>query len=467
METVATRVTPTQSDRDKMDRLSHRLTAEVVSILTTGGLDADVSVQGSVARDTWLRREGDLDIFVRLPADMDRNQWTGKLLPVLRTGLRHYTIIERYAEHPFLELLTEKTRVNVVPCYKVEKGKWKSATDRTPFHTEYMREHLSPDLRMQARLLKKFLKGVGIYGAEIKVGGFSGMLVETLTLNYRSFSRALGEAGRWANHTLVQVEPTGRSEAESIRKFQSPLVVMDPVDPNRNLAAALRDEKLWKFVAAGRCFLDQPSLSYFYPHESLPKNKAQLLVRLRHRGYDLIVLGFLHSPMVPDVLWGQLFSLERAVAGLATRHEFRVLHSGVWSDEKRSSAILVSVENANLPTSQLHTGPPVSREEESKSFLTRHLGASDTISGPRIEGNRWMVEKKRIFPNLRTLLSAAAKPHSKLGLAVPTQLEPGFRREIRVLINEETLSLYSQPGFVKALWNFMDGKPSWLRKPRD
>ncbi len=447
-----------------MERLSLRLKNDVDGILERAGFKADVSIQGSVARDTWLHGEADLDIFAKFSVELDRGQWNERVLPALRKGLRQYRILERYAEHPYLEFPVDSVRVNVVPCYAVERGKWKSATDRTPFHTEYMRDHLTADLKLQARLLKKFMKGIGVYGAEIRVGGFSGMLVETLTLNYGSFTRTLEQSGDWKNHPVVEVEPSGRREAELNRKFDAPLIVVDPVDPNRNLAAAVRDERLWEFVAVGRQFLTRPALSYFYSRPPKPRTRGELLKQLKHRGHDILVALFPHSHVVPDILWGQLFSLEKALVGFAQRHEFRVLHSSVWGDEGRFSAILLAVENASLPESQLHSGPPISRKGESEAFLSRHLDATDTVSGPWISGDRWMVEKRRAFTSLAALLIASAKD-SKLGLAVPAQLEPGFRRQVRVLQNEESLSLYSRSGFAQALWRSMDGRPRWLRAP--
>jgi tRNA nucleotidyltransferase (CCA-adding enzyme) len=43
----------------------------------------------------------------------------------------------------------------------------------------------------EVRLLKKFMKGTGVYGAEIKIGGFSGYLCELLILKYRSFAQTI------------------------------------------------------------------------------------------------------------------------------------------------------------------------------------------------------------------------------------------------------------------------------------
>ncbi len=76
-----------------------------------------------------------------------------------------------------------------------------------------------------------------------------------------------------------------------------------------------------------------------------------------------------------------------------------------------------------------------------------------------------MVEKKRLFPNLSKLVVASAKD-TKLGLAIPAELESGFRRGIKILQNEESLSIRHLPGFAQTLWEIMDGKPPWLKTQR-
>ncbi len=455
---VKDKIVPTLAERNLIARLSASLKEELESILVKNRIQAEVSIQGSVAHDTWLRGEHDLDIFARFPESTDRHEWTERFLPLVRKGFKQYRKIERYSEHPYLELLADhKTRVNIVPCYVVEKGHWKSATDRSPYHSEYLQAHLTGGLREEARLLKKFLKGIGVYGAEIRVGGFSGMLVETLTLQFRSFVETLRQASVWKVPVFIDVE-----KHSSPRKFGSEFVVVDPVDPGRNLAAAVEQDKLWSFVAAARSLLNFPRLSFFYPRKRTARKRNWLLKRFDGLHYDTVAVSFPHPPLVLDVLWGQLLSLKRALVSLAERNEFQVVRSEVWSDENGLSAILMEVRHAVLPRVRVHSGPPVSRPDESKQFLGRHLGSGDTVSGPWISGGRWMVEKKRGVSRIGEL-SRVALLDKGLGLTIPRQLDPLFRRKARVLVNREVLSLLKHPGFAEVLGDFLDGRPVWLK----
>jgi len=464
LDQIAKRLVPSEAERKRMSQLAERLKGQVQTILDEAGFEGKVSIQGSYARDTWLSGEADLDIFASFPPSMERLEWTEKVLPAIRKRIDAKTI-DRYAEHPYLEFHIEGTRVNVVPCYSVEKGQWKSATDRTPYHTEYMRKHLTKEMRLEVRLLKRFMKGIRSYGAEIRVGGFSGMLVETLILHYQSFRESLIQASKWKPVISLDLEkPAGGKESRG-QEFGSPLVVVDPVDPNRNLAAAVRDDKLWGFVAASRELQKNPGTWYFFPAKYKQETKAQFSKLLGHQNRDTVVMFFEHARIVPDVLWGQLLKIEKSLTELMTRQDFHPIRSTIWSDERRSSAILVELDTSTLTGVQLRHGPPVSKPEDSQGFLDRHQDARDTIRGPWIEADRWVVDKKRRILTIKQLLSAALKD-PKLGLAIPEQLNRSFRQNARVLENKKILSLLGREGFDQALSDFLAAKPAWLKTHR-
>jgi tRNA nucleotidyltransferase (CCA-adding enzyme) len=461
LDQVAVKIVPSEAERDRMSRLAERLKDEVQTILDKAGFRGAVSIQGSFARDTWLSGEADLDIFASFPPTMDRRDWTEKVLPTIRKGIRAKTT-DRYAEHPYLEFHVEGVRVNIVPCYSVERGDWKSATDRTPYHTEYMKTHLTPEMRLHARLLKRFMKGIRSYGAEIRVGGFSGMLVETLILHYKSLQETLAQASSWKPVVFLDLEEPAKGQDSRAREFDSPLVVIDPVDPDRNLAAAVREDKLWGFVAPSREFQNNPGTWYFFPTKSRSKTRPQFAKLLEDQTRDIVVVSFEHARIMPDILWGQLLKIEKSLTELMIRQDFHPVRSTVWSDESRSSAFLVELDSSTLPEVQMRQGPPVSKMEDSQAFLDRHLNAKDTIRGPRIEGGRWVVDKKRRILTIAQLVSAALKER-KLGLAVPEQLRNSFLQNARVLENRRILALLEQEGFDQALLEFLAAKPAWLK----
>ena len=158
-EQVLRQISPTDEDRLKVEAITRKLERKVALACEQEGLAAVVRVEGSVAKDTWLRENPDIDIFIRLPISIPRKNLGEVGLRIARKAAVGYEQLERFAEHPYLQITVEGYRVDIVPCYDAKPGEWQSATDRTPYHTDYIREHLSPALRGEVRLLKRFMQG--------------------------------------------------------------------------------------------------------------------------------------------------------------------------------------------------------------------------------------------------------------------------------------------------------------------
>ncbi len=138
--------------------------------------------------------------------------------------------------------------VDLVPCYLVEDAsRLMSAVDRTPFHTKYVGSRII-GREDDVLLLKQFMKGVNVYGSELKVGGFSGYLAELLVLCYGSFAAVLQAASAWRPGQRLDLEGHG------IGRHDEPLIMVDPVDPGRNVAAALTLDKMLQFASGGALF---------------------------------------------------------------------------------------------------------------------------------------------------------------------------------------------------------------------
>jgi len=460
---VLRRIRPKRLERERIVELAERMRLKVSDAVSKSGIDAEVRIDGSVAKDTWLSGEADIDIFMRVPPTLSRDELETTCLRVARKALKGYRIIERYAEHPYVETWVEGTRVNVVPCYRVEKGKWKSATDRTPFHTEYMKSHLDENLKDETRLLKKFMKGIGVYGAEIKVSGFSGMLCETLSLFYGAFRNTMTQASNWRRSETIDVEMYYEGRREEIEQlFDNPLVVIDPVDRGRNAAAAVSSRRMWEFVAASRAFIQKPSLRFFYPTVPKPFSVKQLRSTLARRGSVLLLIKIGKVDAVVDILWSQLYKTERSLRNLLQENDFEVSKSTSWSDEEKCNIILFELIGATLSKSKKHLGPPVSRREESEKFLKKHLMSKDTVSGPWIEDDRWIVEKLRRNRNAELLLEMSLRSGGR-AVGVASRVAESIRRGFKILLNEEIIPLYrSNRQFSIFLCSFLKGRPSWI-----
>lgn len=455
-------LTPTVKERRLIEQTAEQIRQRVEDECKRSKLEADVRLEGSVAKDTWIPGYVDIDIFMLVSPELAKDQLAKTCLPIARRALRGNRIIERYAEHPYIEafIKTRKDlRVNVVPCYRVERGNWLSATDRTPFHAQYIHERLAPERRGDVRLLKAFLRSIGTYGADIKTGGFSGMLVETLTLSFEGFLDVIRNFADWNPNRYLDVEHYYQDRAGEVRKiFPEPLVVIDPVDKGRNLGAAVHPDQLWNLVAASRDFLTSPSTRFFREPTIKPITRTEYQRLTKSRGSDLLLISFGPVKAVVDVLWSQLFRTQRALANFLANNDFEVVKSSAWSDEKNLNIILFELESIQIPSSKKHLGPPVGRTSESTSFIRKHAGNSNTVAGPWIENQRWVVEKHRQETDAQQLIRQALAHNSEIGLASLFTK----RKRVKVL-NQNTITplISSNVEFSKFMRHFLEGRPVW------
>ncbi|EMR74291.1 tRNA adenylyltransferase, partial [Thaumarchaeota archaeon SCGC AB-539-E09] len=362
-------------------------------------------------------------------------------------------------EHPYIRAVVDGFDVDFVPCFRVDpEGGLISATDRTPLHTGFVLERLFPGGSNEVRLLKRFMKGVGVYGAEVRVGGFSGYLCELLVIRLGSFVKVLEEAVGWSDGMVLEF---GESDSGGIGgEFSNPLVVVDPVDPHRNVASAVSETSLWTFVAAAKAFLDEPRESYFYPVD--PQVEAsELHGVLRSFGSRLLFVVVDDGDVgVPDVLWGQLYKSKKALIELLRGADFQVVRDGVWSDETSRHLFVFELESDVLGCSKKRMGPPVRIVDDSAHFVEAHLDAEDTVSGPWIEGERWWVEKLRPFRDARSLIDSVLEDGGR-GIGVSRKLSIWIKEGGRVLVGDE-IEEFLEPGLSLFIYRFLRGKPVWL-----
>jgi tRNA nucleotidyltransferase (CCA-adding enzyme) len=461
---ILKKITPTQADRARMEALAKKLELKVSAACEEFGVQAVVRVEGSVAKDTWLREEPDVDVFMRLSPSIPRKSLGEISLKIARKATEGSEQIERFAEHPYLEAFVDGTRVNIVPCYEAKLGDWLSATDRTPYHTDYINEHLKLNQRGEVRLLKKFMKGIKVYGAEIKVGGFSGYLCELLTLNYGSFA---GTLQAFANHVprrTVDIERFYEHRDRDLELlFPEPLVIIDPVDKGRNVASAVQPQKLHEFVAASREFLKSPQEKFFSPPKNEVLNAQALKSALEKRGSALVFVSFDGIEAVPDVLWGQLHRTRRALRKMLELSDFKVLRDAVWSDEKALAVFVFELDQRVLPLARKHLGPLLEREKECESFSAKYRGNAAVIAGPYVDDGRWVVEVPRKFTDAVVLLKAKLKDGGR-DIGVAKLIAQAFCKDFNVLVDYEVAETYKDnTGFAEFLTDFLVGMPFWLR----
>lgn len=355
---------PTHSQERKIARVAQEAKAHVDSYVAHLDDVVDVVFGGSFAKGTWLPDHADIDIFVKIKPSVCAEKFEEMGRQIGSKALKKYGPKLRYSDHPYVEVLVKNVRVNVVPCYDVEQGKWQSAADRSPFHTQYISSHFDNEKRRHARLLKKFFQSVGVYGAEISTEGFSGYVSEVLVLKYSSFENVLRSAADWQDRQIIAVCDY---DSNFVNAFNSPLIIIDPVDRRRNLGTAISHESVAKFMLSARTFLEKPSIDFFRKGNKkylCGGSSKKLLLP------NVLVVEFSHQKKSPDIIWGQLKRSINSIAKQLELAHFEVLRISCVTDERNSAALAFLLESITLPAYTKKKGPEIFRRKDADSFLS-------------------------------------------------------------------------------------------------
>ena len=440
---VRERIDPDEEERERLEAVAQTLLERAETAAREVCPDADVMRVGSTARGTWISGDRDVDVFVRFPPELDR-----QTLEEYGLAVGHATLPdghEEYAEHPYVTGEFEGFGVDVVPCFRLEDAtEIRSAVDRTPFHTAYVRERLDADLAADVRLTKAFTKGVGVYGSDLRTRGFSGYLVELLVAEYGGFRALLEAAADW--RPPVRLDPEGHGEAT----FDDPLVVIDPTDPGRNVAAVCSAESVARFQHHARAFLAEPRIGPFEPREPDPLGPDELRAHLERRGTTPVAIRFSAPDLVDDQLYPQL---RKSLAGVTRELDdrgFDVVRSTLAADG--TAVLLVELAAAERPAIERHEGPPVHVRGHAEGFYEAYADDPD-VYGPFLDGGRYVAEREREFTTARAFLESDRLLDVGLGAHVRTALEDDYE----VLVGEELVALVAE--FGDALAAYLEPRP--------
>ncbi len=409
---------PTKQEEEKMKMLSDMLLKLVKDESSKYSQVVSVELGGSYAKGTWLRGQMDMDIFVKLKKETDKKTFEEVGKKIGFNSMKKFKPYVRYSEHPYVEAEVKGIRVNVVPCYDVEKGQWKSAADRSSFHTRFILEMFGQEKKNEARLLKKFLKGLDIYGAEIAKEGFGGYVAEVLVHQYGSFMKVLEAASNFIPGQVI---------GSPAKKFETALVLIDPIDSNRNLGTAISSQNVGRFILSARAFLNKPSLTFFTGKKIVP-NARNLK--------NTIIIKFSYKWRSPDIIWGQA---KRRATALAVQLElagFQVLRRSAITDEKSEAAILFLLSTPIIEKFMVKNGPNIYRRSDSENFIAKN--SKNMLIWIDESGKILSMKERELYDAKKFLQFLLRKNLSKSG--IPNGISADIRRSFKVLDGKQVSS---------------------------
>ncbi|MFW5746515.1 MAG: nucleotidyltransferase domain-containing protein, partial [Nanoarchaeota archaeon] len=280
VETVLPRIQPNQEAQSAAHARVSRMIESIRVRLSESGVEADVVLGGSLAKNTNLAGDFDADVFVRFSDPYPDEQ----LSDILEQALDPMQFMRVHGSRDYFQKEEDGIAYEIVPVRAISSPEEATnVTDCSYLHVlwvqgqEIAKKVEGLPLHDHIRLAKAFCKSIRVYGAESYIGGISGHVLDILVLHYGGLLQCMREVASWKECQVVDPEEQyATTEAAYLAldpaKRSCPLVVIDPVDPTRNAAAALEQATYDRLRESCAHFLSSPSASWFTAPQLSPES---------------------------------------------------------------------------------------------------------------------------------------------------------------------------------------------------
>jgi tRNA nucleotidyltransferase (CCA-adding enzyme) len=347
---------------------------EILQIVNEHGvrIGANLVIGGSVAKGTWLPGIHDIDCFLRF--DYIKYKSKNEQLSDIAEKLLNkcFKNIKRlHGSRDYFQIFYNGFEIEIIPVINISNPKMMlNITDVSPLHFKWLaKKTKTHNLETDTRLAKKFCRGIGVYGAESFIRGLSGHVIEILTVHYGGFQKFIKAISKWDNRVIV--DPEGRYIDEkqlmllmNDSKLVSKLIVVDPIQPERNAAAVLSKENFALLKREARRFISKPSSNFF-------KEKKITLEQLKSKKTKNRQLIFCIAPnkdTTIDIAGCQIVKQIEYIERLLLSFDFKIVRNNWFWDKNNDALIWFYVDPKILSTEFRHWGPPTNLPEHITAF---------------------------------------------------------------------------------------------------
>lgn len=375
IQDVAKRISPSPEERRQSQEVKLKVEGALRKIVANYNLIKKFVFGGSFAKDTWIAGHKEFDIFLVFSTKADKTQLEkqglacGKKLAEALGGKQHLV----YASHPYSFItLPNKYSIDLVPCYEInENNKIISAVDRSLLHVDFVKKAIKrkPSYATEIRLFKQFLKRFDLYGADDVIQGFSGYLAELLVIYFRGFENVIKAGSRMKYKEIISFVDFKKEEI--LQKFSnSCLIVIDPVDKNRNVAANLSFDVFDRFVLYSNFYLNASEKERFFFKKESKAPQLEDIIKMRSTYWVFLKID-LPKKDLPIKIYPKIRRLMKNISDAVSSFNFTCLTS--WFFVENQQAILAfEFPYKNINYFERKIGPPLYEEKQVFAFLKAH-----------------------------------------------------------------------------------------------
>jgi tRNA nucleotidyltransferase (CCA-adding enzyme) len=327
-------------------------------------IDAKVVLGGSFAKGVWISGDYDVDIFVKFSLKYKKKD-LGDLLESL---LFAWDFERVHGSRDYFLIFVDKIKFEIVPVLDILKlSEAENVTDISPFHVDWVNK-FGKGLKDDILLLKSFCKAQNVYGAESYIKGFSGHVVDIFVIHFNGLLNFFKAVSSWKTDKKIFIDPSGKCKGDPLfflnkSKISGPLILLDPIQQDRNAAAALSLEKLRLFISSVKSFLKKPSVDFF---------KIKIIDVKKLNDDSFVVLKVFPVIGKVDIVGCKILQVFDFLKRELDKEGF-VINSSDWRWDKKNFALFwFKPKDIILPDFKVHKGPPVSRKSDVVLFKKKY-----------------------------------------------------------------------------------------------
>jgi len=368
-------------------------------------ISAEVFVGGSFAKETVIKKEKyDIDIFIRFDKKYNKNS----LSDLTEKILSHQNFTKVHGSRDYFRIFSsENTIFEIIPVRKIKTPKEaENITDLSYFHVNYVKKKFKTKrVRDEVRLAKAFCYSNKCYGAESYIKGFSGYGLEILVYYYKSFLNFLKNISKADSGKKIIIDVGKHYKNKNsvlmdlnAAKLDSPIILIDPTYKQRNLLAALSEEKFKKFQKACKNFLENPRIDAFLIKKI---NFENLKENARRKKHEFVLLEAKTDKQEGDIAGSKLLKFYNNFSGEIKKY-FEIKNQEFEYFGSKFANFFFSVKNREEITLK---GPRLTDKENSNKFRRKHkkvfekkgrLYAKEKINfNLRDFLNKWKIKNKK------------------------------------------------------------------------
>jgi tRNA nucleotidyltransferase (CCA-adding enzyme) len=343
---ILDKISPNKKERERVSQVIDGFLGKLKLRLK----ECRILIGGSMGKDSWLSGDHDVDIFVQFPKSYVKKD----ISKILRNKLKGIKFQVIHGSRDYLQVDHGSYLFEIIPVIEVKKHEEAvNITDVSPLHVTWVKKYnKNPE---QVRLTKAFLKANNLYGAESYIKGFSGYVVELLTIHYNGFMNLVKNASNWKGQVIIDLSNFYNNKKEILSNLDknkiNNLILIDPVQPDRNAAASLSQEKFDDFIELCRKYLKNPHEECFI-EKKLDLNE----LKKKYLKDDVIILNVKSLEGKKDIVGSKLLKAFEYIKEKIIKESWKIKESNwIWN---KKIIFYYIVEREKLSKEIIHYGPP-------------------------------------------------------------------------------------------------------------